>query len=284
MNTVRFLSAINQPLHMMAVAAWIRLFGSFRQKERMGLLQPRPSYAYGMLRAADIALWLGKKKITVIEFGVSVGMGFFAMIGLADMIEKETGVRFRVVGFDAGAGLPMFEGYKDHPELWVPGDFSMPSEEEMRRKIGGKAELIIGDIKNTVGGFMDTMTEDAPLGFVSVDVDLYSSTVSALKVFSGRAELYNPAMPLYLDDISTFFGNSYCGELAGVNEFNDTHDLRKIDIDFTLPGHRPYKHLNWYDRMRVCHVLDHDIRTRTRTAEELSVLENYTYLSEKHLW
>ena len=283
-NPMRFLSSINQPIHMLAIAGWTQLFGSFRQRERMGLIQPRPSYAYGMLKAADIARWSGKDQVLVIEFGVSAGAGFLAMVDVADKVTKETGVRFRIVGFDYGAGLPHFEGHKDHPELWVPGDFVMPEPEAMKARFAGRAELIIGDIKDTLDPFMETMSPEAPLGFVSVDVDLYSAAVSSLRVFEGDPELYNPAVPVYLDDISTYFGNRWCGELAAVHEFNDAHEERKIDIDDTLPGHRPYKHLNWYDRMFIGHILDHDLRTRTRTAQELRVLENYNYLTEHHLW
>ena len=71
---------------------------------------------------------------------------------------------------------------------------------------------------------------------------------------------------------------------AAIEEFNDEHDLRKIDIDRSLPGNRPIKNMNWYARMYVCHVLDHELRTKTRTAEQTSVIENYKYMTENYLW
>lgn len=269
MSFVRGLSALNQPVHMMAIAALTRVFGSFRVRERMGLVQPRPSYAYGLLRAADLCVWMGKKKATVIEFGVAGGMGLIAMADVADEVKSATGVEFRVVGFDTGSGLPRFEGAKDHPELWVPGDFAMPDPDKLRERMRGRAELVFGDIEDTVGLFLKTLTPDAPLGFISVDVDLYSASVSCLRVLTGAPELYTPAVSVYIDDVTTFFNHRWGGELAAVHEFSDSQPSRKIDKDYSLPGHRPFKNLRWYDRMFVAHILDHELRTRTRTREEV---------------
>ena len=62
--------------------------------------------AYGMLRAADLAAHFGKKAVTVVEFGVASGARPWNMIRLKELIERDTGVTLRVVGFDTGAGLP----------------------------------------------------------------------------------------------------------------------------------------------------------------------------------
>ena len=77
--------------------------GTVRQQEELGLL-PRPNYAYGMLRAADLARYLGLKHVTVCEFGVATGNGLLAMIDLARRLSPETGIEFRIVGFDTGEG------------------------------------------------------------------------------------------------------------------------------------------------------------------------------------
>ena len=264
---------------MIAIEILVKAFGSFRAKEQLGLIHPRPSYAYGLLRAADICRLLGKRRTTVVEFGVAAGSGLFAMVDIADQVTRATGIEFRIVGFDSGQGLPRFEGCKDHPELWVPGDFAMPDRVHMEERLRGKAELVFGDIAETVTPFMKTMTPDAPLGFVSVDVDLYSSTVSCLRILTGRSDLYNPAIAVYLDDFTTYFGNRWCGELAAINEFSDANATRKIDRDYTLPGHRPHKHLHWYNRMFVAHVLDHDLRTRVRTREESARMGSLDFLT-----
>ncbi len=165
--------------------AYITSTGDFRTRERHGLVK-RPNYAYGMLRAADVAKYFGKRKVTAVEFGVASGHGLLNMIELSEAIERETGVEIRVVGFDTGKGLPPLEGYKDHPELWRGGDFAMEDRETLMRKIGGRAEIIWGDIRDTIDAFTDALDPAAPLGFVSVDVDIYTATKSALRCLAGR--------------------------------------------------------------------------------------------------
>src|SRR5262249_45710762 len=136
--------------------SWVDDHGDFRTRQRYGRVM-RPNYAYGMLRAADIAKYCGKQRVTVIEFGVASGCGLLNMIGIAPEIEKETGVGLRIVGFDTGQGLPSIQGYKDHPELWNPGDFAIEDRDALMRNLGGRAEMIWGDIAGTVGSFIDTV-------------------------------------------------------------------------------------------------------------------------------
>ena len=49
---------------------------------------PRPNYAYGMLRAADLAGYLGLKRVTICEFGVATGNGLIAMVDLAGRLRS----------------------------------------------------------------------------------------------------------------------------------------------------------------------------------------------------
>ncbi len=257
--------------------------GTFRQKESHGLIQ-RPNYAYGMLRAADLARFAGKKKATVAEFGVATGNGLMNMVELAALIKAETGIELRVVGLDSGQGLPIVEGYKDHPELWSPGDFAMSNREDLRRRVGDKAELIFGDIADTVDGFVATLDESAPLGFISVDVDIYSGAKSALRCLTARPELYTPGVSIYCDDIQFFFANRWCGELAAIEEYNAEQPMRKIDVDRSLPGHRPDRTAAWYGTMFVCHMLDHQLRTRPQKREGLSLEEHFAFMKESSLF
>jgi hypothetical protein len=261
----------------------VKKTGTFRQREQYGLVS-RAAYAYGMLRAADLARFLGKSKVTVCEFGVATGNGLMNMVELAGPIREETGVEVKVVGLDTGAGLPTVEGYKDHPELWSVGDFSMTNKDELTRRVGGRAELIFGDIKDTVDGFVAGLDESAPIGFISVDVDIYSGARSALRCLQGRPELYTPAVSLYCDDVQFFFANRWCGELAAIEEFNEENALRKIDVDRSLPGHRPILHTAWYGAMFVCHVLDHESRQRPRERTGLSLKDHYALMKEYSLF
>jgi hypothetical protein len=265
--------------------AWnsrVRRKGTFREKELVGLVD-RSNYAYGMLRAADLARFLGIDKATVCEFGVATGKGLRNLVDLAGQIQAETGVEIRVVGFDSGAGLPTVDGYADHPEIWSVGDFAMNNKDELRRRVEGRAELIFGDIADTVADFVAGLDGSAPLGFVSIDVDVYSGAKSALRCLLGAPELYTPAISVYCDDVQFYFANRWCGELRAIEEFNNENAMRKIDQDRSLPGMRPDRCESWYRSMFVCHVLDHEVRTRPVSRSGLSLNEHFAMMKELSL-
>jgi len=258
--------------------SWAKRAGTLREREAHGVLN-RPNYAYGMLRAADTAKFFGKSAVTVCEFGVATGRGLTNMTELAQAIEGETGVKFRVVGFDTGTGLPPPESYKDHPELWSSGDFSMGDPEQLRRQLAGKAELILGDIKDTIEPFTRTLTADCPLGFVSIDVDIYSGTVAALRGMLGAAENYLPAVSFYLDDIGSYFSNEACGELCAVAEHNAARPERPIHPDKSLPGRHAQPFASWYRAMYVAHILDHPYRNKPRDRGSLSLQDHMKFMA-----
>lgn len=255
----------------------VNKFGSFREKEKTGLIA-RSNYAYGMLRAADVARYFGKSSVTVCEFGVAHGAGLLNMIELARVIGDETGVHFRVVGFDTGKGLLPPQGFKDHPELWNVGDFKMEDVSALKARIGDRAELIIGDIADTIDAFRGSLTDDCPLGFVSIDVDVYSGAVSALKVLTGAAHLYLPAISFYFDDTQSFFSNAACGELLAIAEYNASHATRPLERDHSLPGSRYFKSEGWYAAMYVCHILDHVHRNEERQRAALDIKKHLEFI------
>jgi hypothetical protein len=268
-----------QPFSLLVARVFIKIFGSTLQKERFGVLH-RNYYAYGMVRAAKIAKNLGKDKVTVCEFGVAEGRGLLNMIHLAKQIGPAVGIKFRIVGFDSGQGLPALQGYKDHPELWVPGDFTM-NKEALLSQIGNSAEIFFGDIADTVDKFLETVDASCPIGFCSIDVDFYASSKSALRCLTGKPECYAPAVSLYFDDVAIFTCNKWCGELASIEEFNSDNALRKIDVDRSLSGSRPVQTVYWYQRMYVGHVLDHPLRQtqQTRKAVGMGSIEQLSMLS-----
>jgi hypothetical protein len=245
-------------------------FGSFRERERYGLVN-RANYAYGMLRAADVARFFGIKSIAVCEFGVATGNGLMNMLDLADLIKHESGVDFRIVGFDTGSGLLPPVDHRDHPELWSAGDFSMGDAAALGARIGGRAELIIGDIKDNIDAFRNSLTPDCPLGFVSIDVDVYTASASSLRVMQGRYDQYLPAVGYYFDDVASYFSNEACGELLAIREHNAGQPLRPLGIDRSLMNRRVLQLAPWHDSMYVCHILDHPDRNvpRKRAAKDL---------------
>jgi hypothetical protein len=258
-------------------ASWIQRFGTFRERERFGLID-RPNYAYGMLRAADTAAYFGKKAVTVCEFGVASGGGLLNLASLSRVIRAETGITFDVVGFDTGKGLLPPAGHKDHPELWNGGDFPMGNVDELQRKLGDDARLVIGDIGDTIDSFRESLSPDAPLGFVSIDVDVYSGTASAFRVLTGNSESYLPAISFYFDDVTSYFSNFACGELCAIAEHNESHRMRPIDVDRSLPKARPDRTAGWYQSMYVCHILDHPLRQASMPRHSLNLLEHLHHM------
>ena len=71
-----------------------------------------------------------------------------------------------------------------------------------------KAKLVIGPVSESLPQFIDG--RPSPVGFVSVEVDLYSSTVDALKVFQTDHDRLLPRIITYFDDIDghTYFPGS----------------------------------------------------------------------------
>ncbi len=212
------------------------------------------------------------------------GSGLFNMIDLAPSVTRETGIEFRIVGFDTGRGLPSVQGYKDHPEIWSAGDFTTDDRDKLLQRLGNRAEVIWGDIADTADAFSNAVDPSAPIGFISVDVDIYSATKSALRCLTNHPEKYNPAISMYFDDTSFFFANEWSGELAAIAEFNQENSLRKIGRDRSLPGHRPVKAESWYSKMYVCHILDHEARQNPRNRPQLEIGAHAEFIASQYLF
>ena len=210
------------------------------------------NYSLGMLHSVWQAILCGHDRITVAELGVAHGNGLRALINAAKWYQENFNIQIDIVGFDSGQGLLKPHGYRDHPEMWDEGYFS-GDEDEIRQWLPDNARLIIGDIKYTVPEYVKTFDISAPLAYVSIDVDYYSSTVSAFPLFEMPAANYVPAMPVHVDDAHTII--TFCpwaGESLALREFNDSHDLRKFEQKEAI-----WRIENFY----VFHVLDHPFRT-----------------------
>src|SRR4051794_31905515 len=81
----------------------------------------RPSYAYGIYSAANMAQCLELSHISVIEFGVAGGNGLLAMERIAQQVGKYFGIEISVYGFDSGQGMPEPIDYRDLPYVWGAG-------------------------------------------------------------------------------------------------------------------------------------------------------------------
>jgi hypothetical protein len=254
---IRMLSErLSEPLHLNLLSLVAAAFGSFRTRVAFDVVRRR-HYAFGLLRAADHARRYGIDSIAAAEFGVSAGAGLINLGRIGLEISKATGVRIRVFGFDTGAGLPPPKDYRDHPELFQAGDFTMDVE-KLRRRLPENTELVLGDVANTVIDFRRRLEPSSPLAFAAIDVDYYSSARAALAIFGDPdPRKYVPLPIVYLDDVTDEMQNSWCGELLAVNEFNSSHRMRKIEIDRFLRSRRIFKQARWIDQIYLLHVLDH---------------------------
>jgi len=250
---------LSEPLHLNLASAFVAAFGSFRRKVDFDLIV-RPQFAFPILYAADRAKARGYGKITIAEFGVGSGAGLMNMCKIAGSVMAETGTEIEVVGFDTGTGMPPGIDYRDHPEIWQPGDFPM-DQERLRAALPPFARLVLGNAEQTVPEFVEALSPSAPLAFFSVDVDYYSSSVSVLKVLGGSPDKYLPFVMIYLDDITVDEANPWCGELLAVNEFNAAHETRKIAPFPLLRAKRLLKNAMWIDQVYVGHIFDHAMRS-----------------------
>jgi hypothetical protein len=219
-------------------------------------LSSRPAYLSGLYAAAQVARAQDTPDIIAIEFGVAGGQGLLALQTEAEAVEKETGIGIKVVGFDSGVGLPEPTGdHRDHPDYWREGDFPL-DEPALRRQLSTRTRLILGDVKDTVPKFVEHM-QDAPVGFVSFDLDLYSSTVHAFQLFTHSNRWMLRKVPLYFDDVEeNLVSHRFAGELLAIDEFNDTSASIKIDRWRGIKTGRPFPEQPFLDRMYVAYDLD----------------------------
>jgi hypothetical protein len=173
-----------------------------------------------MWHAAQLAQRLGYRDISVAEFGVAGGVTLMILARYAKEIEKATGVRIKVYGFDTGGGLPELEGAEDLPYWFRPSQYSMDVE-RLRRRLEN-AELIIGNVRGTVQDFFTKATRP-PLAAVFNDLDLFSSSRDALRILEADSKNFLPRLFMYLDDVGggpvEMYG-PFNGELAANEMFN----------------------------------------------------------------
>jgi hypothetical protein len=252
-QAIRFLL---HPGRLVLAALSPKPLGSHAFREALDLY-PRPHYAYGVQQAAVLARRLGIARIAVVEFGVAGGAGLVEMDRMARLATADTGVAIDVYGFDTGRGLPKPTDYRDLPYTWREGDFVM-DQQALRARLPD-AKLILGDIQETVTGFLDSH-DPAPIGFVSIDVDYYSSTAAALRLFGGNERHFLPRVFCYLDDTvgddHQVIHNEFVGEMAAVREFNEAEDVKKLSPINGL-RHKRVVPAPWNDLIYVLHRFDH---------------------------
>lgn len=216
-----------------------------------------PQYAYGLLHGVFLARALGLDAIAVLELGVAGGNGLLELERLSATLGEEAGVAVQSVGFDLGTGMPEPVDHRDMPYIWQRGFFRM--DEDLLRSRLTSARLIIGDIAETGAAFM--AEGPAPLGFISFDLDYYSSTAAAMSaLLEEPTERYLPRVLCYFDDTvgpHEELHSEFTGELLAIREFNARHDMRKLAKIHGLRYKLAPLDEPWIEGMYVLHLFDH---------------------------
>lgn len=226
----------------------------------------RPDICVAICLATAQSICWGKKGVSLIELGVYRGSGLHFIIEVAEHLTDSIGIEYHIYGFDSFEGLPELGGSEDHNEIWEEGQYKSSSTyDEMVEKFEDKATLIKGDVKDTVKEFLlDRLDINYPIGFISLDLDLYSSSKSGLKILEDvNPNKYIPTVTMIVDDqdfLITY--NDWCGEGLAIKEFNDENEFRKIQNRKEI-----------YQRLRCVHILDHDLRTGKEKPKRLLKLK-----------
>jgi hypothetical protein len=259
-----FKAALTNGIARRYAFGWTALFDAVRY----------PPYAVGLQTACKYASLAGQPGFTAIEFGVAGGNGLVELSSYAARLSQRTGLKINVAGFDAASGLPMSPDRRDAPWLWNPGDF--PSDvDRLRRILPNDTELVLGRIQDTLPSWLDKKLQ-SPIGFVSVDVDLYSGTAAICEAM-GRANVkcLLPFVSFYLDDALRFLTPRATGELAAISEFNERYPDRQFDRDDWITEDRPFAERLWLKRMYSLCCFDHPsmMGHKDRTVARLDLIK-----------
>ena len=196
----------------------------------------REHYFVCVDRAVRECVPLGIRELSAIEFGVAEGKGLIELERICAFITREHKVAFDIFGFDLATGLPSPRDYRDTPWKWGEGWYSMDrSKLETRLK---SSHLVIGDLADTLPNFISN-TLHSPLGAVMFDLDYYSSTKAALRIFTDTEPLQRlPRILCYFDDVGSI---EDVGVVRAIGEFNQENERMKLKPQLYWQNHpNPY--------------------------------------------
>lgn len=215
----------------------------------------RPHYGYCVYEGARLAKRLGYERISVIEFGVAAGQGLLDLEFHAQHTSKSLGIAIDVYGFDTAEGLPPPEDYRDLPYQWKQGFYQMDYG-ELRKKLRS-AKLVIGDVRQAPEQFFSAYNP-APIAAVMHDLDYYSSTAAALRLFDADDTRLLPRVFNYFDDIvgtNIELYNDFTGERLAIREFNASHERRKLSPAYHLRCQKAVE--SWHHQIFILHLFGH---------------------------
>ena len=224
----------------------------------------RPYYGYCIQKSAQLASNLGHKKMSIIELGVAGGNGLISIEKNCQLIKKHINIDFEIYGFDNETGLPKLTDFRDEPYKWSEGFYKM-DKEKLENKLK-KSKLIIGDVKKTIKSFFSNY-KPAPIGCIMFDLDLYSSTKSAFKLFDGDEKYFLPRLMCYFDDIGSI---EFLGERLAIKEFNDENTSKKIGQNLKLKFNRKVRG-NYIFEFHNFEHQDYSKKAELKTVTELTL-------------
>lgn len=216
-----------------------------------------PQYGYGVVQAISLALALNEKGVSILELGVAGGNGLLALERHCETYRPSADLEIELCGFDLGTGMPAPKDYRDAPYVWRENFFKM-DELKLRDRLSF-AKLIIGDIAMT--GQQYIANANLPIGFISFDLDFYSSTLSAFNsILNDAPDKYLPRVVCYFDDTvgpHAEMHSEFTGELLAIKEFNEAQRNRKLaklnGLSYkVLPITGP-----WIEGIYILHIFDH---------------------------
>ena len=120
------------------------------------------------------------------------------------------------------------------------------------------AKVVVGRISDTLPTFFEKY-KPAPVAAVFVDLDYYSSTVEAFKLFEIGRENILPRTYMYFDDIiapEDALYSAFAGERLAILEFNNEHSQQKIsEAVYLRYGHNNYG--AWRNQIYIYHDFAH---------------------------
>lgn len=279
-----YVERLGEPIIYNVVACFIAIFGDITKKIDYDLV-PRQPYAFGLNEAFKLFAAergrLPQSRLVLIEFGVASGAGLLNMCKIAARLSRHYEVDYQVIGFDTGAGMPIPVDYRDHPEKYLDGDFEPHNTEALLRSLPSTASIKYGPIAATVGDLSSDLTDRDIIGFVSIDVDYWSSANDCMKLFDDPRLSFLPRTPLYLDDVNNVDHHPFAGELLSISEFNASHTDAKVSKMNRLRNWRVFKNALWLDQMYWYLDLKHAFFTREYHAGRLRIKLSNPYLGMK---
>lgn len=246
--------AAEPPFRLVSYFLVKRLAKNARTIDRWGAVD-RPNYLAGVLAAADLAVADRIGEICVMEFGVAGGSGLVRLQEYSSLVEAQTGVSIRVIGFDSGEGLPRpLKDFRDHPDQWQAGDYRMDVP-KLKSRLTPRTRLILGNIADTVPAYL-AGDGVAPVGFIACDVDLYSSATDVLKILECPRKKVLRRTFMYFDDLNFAFNHRFAGEWLAIEEFNQRNSMMKIDRWHGIRKNRVFRDEPWLDNMFIAHDLE----------------------------